>query len=121
MFQNDIQAVDFDRSTFVKFADDLTLSVSVKGTQDLTPWEVENIISWAQNNFMTINLTTTKEMVFKGKVEKHLPTTTFDTCELNRKHFLSFRAFTFFVTLEVGTSKSIPFLAKQPEGVCTYQ
>ena len=33
-FQNDIQAVDSDRSTFVKFADDLTLSVLVKGTQD---------------------------------------------------------------------------------------
>ena len=34
MFQNDTQAVDSDRSTFVKFADDLTLSFMVKGTQD---------------------------------------------------------------------------------------
>lgn len=90
MFQNDTQAVDSDRSTFVKFADDLTLSFMVKGTQDLTPWGGENILSWGQNNLMTINLTTTKEMVFKSKVERLLPTTTFDTCELNRKHFLSF-------------------------------
>ena len=50
MFQNDIQAVDSDRSTFVKFADDLTLSVLVKGTQDQSPKEVEIIFSWAQNN-----------------------------------------------------------------------
>ena len=34
MFQNDTQAVNSDRSTFVKFADDLTLSFMVKGTQD---------------------------------------------------------------------------------------
>ena len=36
-----IQAVDSDRSTLVKFADDLTLSVLVKGTQDKTPPKVE--------------------------------------------------------------------------------
>ena len=36
--------------TLVKFADDLTLSVLVKGTQDQSPKEVENILSWAQNN-----------------------------------------------------------------------
>ena len=44
---NDIQAVASDRSTLVKFADDLTLSVLVKGTQDQTPQEVGNIPSWA--------------------------------------------------------------------------
>ena len=47
---NDIQAVDSDRSTLVKFADDLTISVLVKGTQDQFPQDVENILSWAQNN-----------------------------------------------------------------------
>ena len=47
---NDIQAVHSDISILVKFADDLTLSVLVKGTQDQTPGEVENILSWAQNN-----------------------------------------------------------------------
>ena len=34
---NDIQAVASVRSTLVKFADDLTLSVLVKGTQDQSP------------------------------------------------------------------------------------
>ena len=47
---NDKQAVASDRSTLVKFADDLTLSILVKGTQDQSPQEVENILSWAQNN-----------------------------------------------------------------------
>ena len=36
---NDIQAV-----ALVKFADDLTLSVLVKGTQEQSPKEVENIM-----------------------------------------------------------------------------
>ena len=43
MFQNDIQAVeavDSDRSTFVRFADELTLSVLVKGTQELNSLRV---------------------------------------------------------------------------------
>ena len=43
MFQNDIQAVeavDSDRSTFVRFADQLTLSVLVKGTQELNSLRV---------------------------------------------------------------------------------
>lgn len=43
---NDIQAVASDRSTLVKFADDLTLSVLVKRTQDQSPQEVENILRW---------------------------------------------------------------------------
>ena len=38
---NDIQAVDSDRSSLVKFADVLALSVLVKGTQDKTPQKVE--------------------------------------------------------------------------------
>ena len=49
---NDIQAVHSDISILVKFADDflITLSVLVKGTEDQTPREVKNILSWAQNN-----------------------------------------------------------------------
>lgn len=38
---NDIQAVDSDRSSLLKFADVLALSVLVKGTQDKTPQKVE--------------------------------------------------------------------------------
>ena len=47
---NDIQAVHSDISILVKFADDLSLGVLVKGTQDQTPREMENILNWAQNN-----------------------------------------------------------------------
>lgn len=60
---NDIQAVHSDISILVQSADDLTLRIVVKETQDQTPQEVENIISWAQNNLTTKNLTKTKEMV----------------------------------------------------------
>ena len=47
---NDIQAVHSDISILAKFADDLTLDVLVKGTQEQTPREVENILSGVQNN-----------------------------------------------------------------------
>ena len=73
---NDVQAVDSDRSTLVKFADDLTLSGLVKRTQDRTPREVENLPSWAQSNFtdlMTLNLTETKEMDVKAKLKDLSP------------------------------------------------
>ena len=73
---NNVQAVDSDRSTLVKFADDLTLSGLVKGTQDRTPREVENLPSWAQSNFtdlMTLNLTETKEMDVKAKLKDLSP------------------------------------------------
>ena len=49
--------------------------------------EVQNILSWAQDNLMTINLTKTKEMVVKGKVEGPLPLSLLIS---NRKNFLNF-------------------------------
>ena len=75
---NDIQPIDVTRSTLVKFPDDLTLSIMVKGKQDCAPQEVESILSWAEDNLMTINLTKTKEMVVRGKVERPLPSNIFD-------------------------------------------
>ena len=80
---NYIQAVDSDSSTLVKFADDLTLSVLVKGIQDQAPQEVQNILTWTQDNLMTINLTKTKEMVVKGPLPLSLLIS-------NSKNFLSF-------------------------------
>ena len=53
-------------------------SVLAKRIQDQAPQEVQNILSWAQNNLMTVNFTKTKEMVVKCKVERPLPTVTFD-------------------------------------------
>ena len=73
---NDIQAVESDRSTMVKFADDSR--VLIKETHDQTLQEVENIPSWTQNNILTINLTKTNEMIVKGDVERPLLTVTFD-------------------------------------------
>jgi len=39
------------------------LSVTIKGRNDCTLVEVENILIWANNNRMTINLTKTKEIL----------------------------------------------------------
>ena len=107
---NYIQAVDSDSSTLVKFADDLTLSVLVKGIQDQAPQEVQNILTWTQDNLMTINLTKTKEMVVKGKVERPLPTVIFD---IKEGEFLKVFVFIFIVILLIGTSKFMPFSASR--------
>ena len=50
VMMNEIQAVHSDISILAKFADDLTLDVLVKGTQEQTPREMENTLNWAQNN-----------------------------------------------------------------------
>ena len=107
---NDIQAVDSDSSTLAKFADDLTLSVLVKGNQDQAPQEVQDIFSWAQENLMTINLTRTKEMVVKGKAERPLPTVSFD---IKQEELVNLSVFIFIVILQIGTSKLMPFSASR--------
>ena len=107
---SDIQAVDSDSSTLDKFADDLTLSIFVKEIQDQAPQEVQNILGWAQDKLMTINLTKTKEMVVKGKVERPLPTVIFD---IKQEEFLKVFVFIFIVILLIGTSKLMPFSASR--------
>ena len=62
----------------IKFADDLTLSIMVKGGDDCALVEVENILTWANNNGMTINLTKTKEMFVRGKIGRPFPPVVFD-------------------------------------------
>ena len=66
---------------------------------------------------MTINLTKTKEMVVKGKVERPLPTVTFD---IKQEEFLKLLGVYLHSNPTIGTSKLMPFLAKQGGGVCTY-
>ena len=39
----------------------------VKGGDDCAPVERENILIWANNNGMTINLTKTKKLIVRGK------------------------------------------------------
>ena len=72
----------------VKFADDLTLSILVKGIQDQAPLEMQNILSWAQDNLMTINLTKTKEIVVKSKVDRPIPNVTFDIKQVEFRKLL---------------------------------
>lgn len=74
---NDIQAVDSDRSSLVKFADVLALSVLVKGTQDKTPQKVE-LNQTQLGPEQPRNLTKASGMVVKGKVERPSPIVTFD-------------------------------------------
>ena len=83
---NDIRPINVTKSTLVTFADDLTLSIMVKGSQDCAFQKVESVLSWVEDNLMTINLTKTKEIVVRGKVEKTLPFIIFFV--LNRKHHL---------------------------------
>ena len=59
---------------------------------------------------MTINLTKTKEMVVKGKVERPLPTVIF---EIKQEEFLKVFVFIFIVILLIGTSKLMPFSASR--------
>ena len=66
---NDIQSVLSDRSTLVKFADDLILSVLIKETLDEIPQEVENILSWAQSNIMTITLLKLRRRLLRVKLK----------------------------------------------------
>lgn len=72
---NDIVVVNPSRNLLIKYADDITLSVPVKGDvpDQSAVAEVENIQRWATVNKMKLNLSKTWEMVAKGKTTKTLP------------------------------------------------
>ena len=91
--------------------------VNGKGKAGLCSQDVKSVLSWAEDNLMTINLTKTKEMVVRGKVERPLPSIIFYIKPEN--HRLSFWGSTFIAIPLTGTSSSIIFLVKQG-GVCTY-
>ena len=99
-----------------KFTDDLTLSVLVKGINDQAPQEVQNIPSWAWDNLMTITLTETKEMVVKGKVERPLPTVTFD---IKQEEFFKLLG-VYLHSNPTNWDKQIDALLSKQGGVCTY-
>ena len=99
-----------------KFTDDLTLSVLVKGIKDQAPQEVQNIPSWAWDNLMTITLTETKEMVVKGKVERPLPTVTFD---IKQEEFFKLLG-VYLHSNPTNWDKQIDALLSKQGGVCTY-
>ena len=70
---NDIKVVNTNRATLIKYADDLTLSSWVRDDNDASLREVQNITDWATSNRMTINVSKTKELVVRGKVERPKP------------------------------------------------
>ena len=74
------------------------------------------MFSWARDNLITINLTKTKEMVVKGKVERSLPTVSSD---IKQEEFLNL----FCVYLHSNPTnwdKQIDALLSKQGGVCTY-
>ena len=71
---NNITAANPSSNLFVKYADDITLSVPVRsGAVDQSQAEVNNIQRWATENQMTLNLNKTWEMILRGKTKKPLP------------------------------------------------
>ena len=63
---NDIKPVS-PSSLFVKFADDITVSIPVRaGGSNMAESEVSSIMEWAEKNQMTLNLDKTWEMLLKS-------------------------------------------------------
>ena len=57
-----------------KYADDITCSIPVgPDVNDRAFEEVENIKAWAEENFMKLNLSKTKELVIRGRTTLHPP------------------------------------------------
>ena len=50
-----------------------TLKVDQPEMRDISDIETKNIMDWASNNRMSLNLTKTWEMVIHGKVSQSLP------------------------------------------------
>ena len=65
---NDLKAVDPERSLLIKFAGDMNLGVPVRGDQDPSIEEVDNIRSWSTENRIKLNFSKTSEMVVRGKI-----------------------------------------------------
>ena len=62
----------YSHNQIVKFADHITLSIKVDRTKDTSDIEAKNIMDWASNNGMSLNLTKTWEMVIHVKVSQSL-------------------------------------------------
>ena len=86
---NGILALHPSQNVFVKYADDLTLSIPVgDGYDDNSDGEVQNIAEWADNN----RLDKTWEMVLNGKSSKPLPD---PIQEIKRRDWLKLLGVTF--------------------------
>ena len=83
---NDINLEDAERNLLTKFADDLTVSASVKISGDSAVEEVKKIKRWVSENRMTLNMSKTWKMVVRGTTKK-LPPPQIDNIE--RKSWLN--------------------------------
>ena len=71
---NDIQLADPRRNLMVKFADDITISITVnKDSTDATINEVNSMKHWAASNRMTLNLSKRWEMLIYRKTTEPNP------------------------------------------------
>ena len=70
---NDVKAVNPERNLLIKYAGDMILGVPVKGSQDSSAVEVNNIKNWSAANRLTLNFSKTWEMVVRGRTSKPLP------------------------------------------------
>ena len=70
---SDISVVDSTRSILVKFADDLTLSTIGWKEDDMADREVLNVMRWAKDNCIKINIKKTKALVVRGRADTPAP------------------------------------------------
>ena len=88
---NDIKLVDSNRR-ISKYADNITISASVRRNSDTALAEVKNLENWAANNRMSLNLSKTWEMLLRSRTTKPSPP---PVPGIERKEWLKLLAITF--------------------------
>ena len=89
---NDIYASDEKNNLLVKFADDITVTVTFRNGKDSASLEVKNMKDWCKKNYTSLNLPKTWEMVIHGKTSKPKPQPLQD---IKRKESLKLLGITF--------------------------
>lgn len=85
---NDITAANPSCNLLVKYTDNITIGVPVgSSVVDQLQTEVNNIPCWATENWMTLILKKTWEMILRGKTKKPLPVPLLD---MKRKNTLNY-------------------------------
>ena len=113
---NDIKPKDPENNNMlVKFADDITVSVPVKTTEDTAFNEVKNISDWAKENRMILDFSKTWEIVISKGSLKQLPP---PIDGIRRKKWMKLLGvFSFKMILVVGICSWMNYCPK-PTGEC---
>ena len=69
---NDIKLVDLNKG-ISKYADDITITVSVRRNSDTALVEVKNLENWTVKDRMSLNLSKTWEMLQRSRTTKPAP------------------------------------------------